>query len=417
MNSRERVLKAINHEEPDRVPIDLGGSVVTGIMAGALVRLRQRLGLEGDVKVYDVFQMLGEVTLDLVEKLGIDVLPVQPEAIHFAHLLNRDTRPWTLFDGTPVLMPGAFEVEVAPNGDWLLHENGDPRRPVIARMPQGGFYFDDLNAIKWDPDFTPPPIESLRASGWNRATGEHLRYLQDRARLLRRTTDKALLLMAGGLGPPMVGSFPERLVLLVTEQGYVRELMDLGAEVALENLRLYWEALGQDVDVIVVSALDYGGQQRELFSPALFEELFVPCYRKQCDWIHRHTPWKTFQHCCGSIPNLIEPLMRAGIDVLNPVQTSAQGMDPRWLKETFGDRITFWGGGVDTQRVLSFGTPEEVRQDVARRIEIFGPGGGFVWNPIHNVQYDVPPENVVAAIEAVHEFGRYPLQCTPTESP
>ncbi len=413
MNSRERVLTAINHQEPDRVPIDLGGSIVSGIMAGALVRLRRHLGLDGPVKVYDVFQMLGQVAFDLVERFELDLLPVEPEAIFFDHLPNRDYRPWKLFDGTEVLMPGAFAVEVSPAGDWLMHEDCDPARPVIARMPKDGYYFDKLDIIGWDRDYQPPAIEALRRSGWRRLTDDVLRHLQETARVLRTTTDKALVLTNWGeatLGPPQVGSIAEWLVLLVTEPDYVKELMDLGAEIALDNLKLYWEALGDTIDIIHLDGYDYGAQNGEMFSPALFERFHVPCYQAQCDWIHRHTPWKVAKHCCGSISRLIEPMIRAGIDILNPVQTSARGMDPRWLKETFGDRITFWGGGVDTQRVLAFGTPEEVRADVTERMRVFGPGGGFIWAAIHNVQYHVPPENVVAALDAAREGGRYPIR-------
>jgi hypothetical protein len=414
MNSRERVLKAIDHEEPDRVPIDLGGSIVSGIMAGALVRLRRTLGMEErPVEVYDVFQMLGRVTPDLVEKLQIDMLPVEPEAITFDHLPNRDYKPWTLFDGTQVLMPGAFEVEVSPEGGWLLHEDSDPDKPVIARMPEGGFYFDQPSTTSWDMDFQPPALETLRSSGWGRLTDEALRYLQTQARFLRRTTDKALVLTNWGeaaLGPPMVGSLPDWLVLLVSEPDYVGELMDLGAEIAVDNLTLYWEAMGEDVDIIHLDGQDFGAQNREMFSPALFERFYEPCYRAQCDWIHRNTPWKVAKHCCGSVPNMIEPMIRAGIDILNPVQTSSAGMDARWLKESFGDRITFWGGGVDTQRVLPFAKPEEVYEHVVERLRIFAPGGGFLWSAVHNIQYTVPPENIVAAIQAVHDFGRYPIE-------
>jgi uroporphyrinogen-III decarboxylase len=413
MNSRERVLTAINHQEPDRVPIDLGGSITSGIMAGTLVRLRRHLGLHGDVKVYDAFQMLGEVASDLVERFDLDVLPVEPEAIFFEHLRNRDYKPWTLFDGTPVLMPGAFQVEVTPAGDWLLHEDGDPTKPVIGQMPKDGFYFDDRRITSTDPDFQPPSIESLQSSDWRRLTDEELSYLQEKANVLRRTTDKALIMTNWGkavLGPPMVGSLTEWLILMVTEPGYVQELMDLGTEIAIDNLKLYWEAIGEDIDIIHIDGYDYGTQNREMFSPALFERFHEPCYKVQCDWIHHNTPWKIAKHCCGSVPNLIEPMIRAGIDILNPVQTSAMGMDPQWLKDSFGERIVFWGAGADTQRIFPFGTPEDVRQDVAKRISSFGPGGGFVWAAIHNIQYDVPAENIVAAIEAVHEFGRYPLE-------
>jgi len=412
MDSRERVLKAINHEEPDRVPIDLGGSIVTGIMAGALVRLRQNLGIQGPVRVYDVFQMLGEVTTDLVERFELDLLPVEPEAIFFDHLPNRDYKPWTLFDGTEVLMPGAFQVSVSPDGDWLMHEDNDPGKAVVGHMPNGGFYFDKPSITGWNQNYTPPDIDSLRDSGWRRLTEDTLRFLQEKARVLRAASDKALVLTNWGeavLGPPQVGSIPEWLVLMATEPGYVRELMDLGAEIAIENLKLYWEALDDTIDIIHLDGYDYGTQAREMFSPKMFEQYQEPSYKSQCDWIHTNTPWKIAKHCCGSIPKLIEPMIRAGIDILNPVQTSAAHMNPQWLKDTFGDRVTFWGGGVDTQRVLPFGTAEEVRADVAERMRIFAPGGGFIWNTIHNIQYNIPPENIVAALETAREFGRYPI--------
>jgi uroporphyrinogen-III decarboxylase len=267
-----------------------------------------------------------------------------------------------------------------------------------------------LDSIRWNPDFKPPSIESLKHSNWRRLDQETLIYLQAKAENLRKNTDKALVLTNWGeaaLGPPSVGSIPDWLTLLVTEPAYVSELFDLATEIAIDNLKLYWGALGEDIDIIHLDGYDFGAQKRELFSPKIFEEFFEPCYKAQCDWVHTHTPWKTAKHCCGSIPNIIEPMTRAGIDILNPVQTSATGMDPKWLKETFGNRITFWGGGVDTQKVLPFGTPEEVYQHVAERTKILMPGGGFLWNSIHNIQYTVPPENILAAIQAVQDHGQY----------
>jgi len=411
MNSRERVLTTINHQEPDRVPVDLGGSLVSGIMAGALVRLREHLGLDHtQVRVYDCFQMLGEVTMDLVERFQLDLLPVEPEAIAFEHLKRRDYKPWTLFDGTGVWMPGAFEVTVSDRGEWLLHKDGDSDKEVIARMPKDGFYFDRIDRITWDQDYAPPSIESLVESGWCRVDEVTFSYLRGIAQVLRDTTDKALVLTSWGdapLGAPSVGSIPNWLTLLVTEPGYVGELFDLATEVAIDNLKQYWEVLGDTIDIIHLDGYDFGAQDRELFSPKVFERFYEPSYKAICDWVHTNTPWKTAKHCCGSIPRLIEPMIRAGIDILNPVQTSAAGMDPQWLKDSFGERITFWGGGVDTQEVLPFGTPEEVYEHVAERTHIMMPGGGFIWNPIHNIQYNVPPENIVAAIQAVQDHGRY----------
>ncbi|MFC1996163.1 uroporphyrinogen decarboxylase family protein [Chloroflexota bacterium] len=411
MNSRERVLAAINHQEPDRVPIDLGGSIVTGIMAGALVRLRKHLGMDHkSVKVYDCFQMLGEVTDDLIQKFKIDLLPVEPDAIVFGHLKRRDWKPWTLFDGTEVLVPGAFDVEITQSGEWLLHQDGNPTQKVVAKMPKDGYYFDQMSITAWNPNYKPPSIESLKNSRWRRLDEETLTYLQAKARELRRNTDKALVLTNWGeavLGPPTVGSLPEWLALLVTEPGYVGELFDLANSIAIENLKQYWEALGDTIDIIHMDGYDFGSQNREMFSPKIFEKFFEPCYKTQCGWIHKNTPWKTAKHCCGSITKIIEPMIRGEIDILNPVQTSASGMDAQWLKDTFGEHITFWGGGVDTQRILPFGTPEEVYKHVTERTKIMMPGGGFIWNAIHNIQYNIPPDNIIAAIQAVQDHGRY----------
>ena len=412
MNSRERVLAAVNHHEPDRVPIDLGGSIVTGIMAGALVRMREHLGLSAvPVRVYDQFQMLGEVTMDLVEHLQLDILPVEPKSISF-NLQNRDFKPWTLFDGSQVLVPGDFNVTVTDSGDWLMHDGGNAHNPVVARMPKDGFYFDRMDVSGWKLDYRPPCIAQLRQDGWRRLTDKQLRHFQETAHVLRDTTDKALVLTNwtdSVIGPASMGSVPEWLVILASDPEYVQDLMGLATEVGLENLKLYWEALGNTIDIFHIDGFDFGAQDREMFSPQAFRRFYVPTYRAQCDWIHANTPWKIAKHCCGSIPNLIEPMIEVGIDILNPVQTSAANMDPVWLKDTFGDRITFWGGGVDTQRVLPFGTPEDVKADVMERLRVFGPGGGFIWNPIHNVQYNVPPENMLTALNTVFEYGTYPI--------
>ena len=411
MTSRERVLAALNHKEPDRVPIDLGGSFVTGIAAQSLDRLRRRLGLEDrPVKVYDVMQMLGEVESDVAERLGVDVLPVEVPALTLG-VRRGDWKPWRLFDGTDVLVPGQFDADVSPEGDWLLRSPARPMSPPIARMPKDGFYFDEINYGGWDPDFKPPSIASLRQrlDSWL-LDDETLHYLQALARSLRRHTDKALMLGAwGATGMHYVGKLVEFWCLLSEDRAYVRDLFALSTEAAIENLRLLWQAVGENVDVIAVTGLDFGTQRSEWFSPEVFREVYVPPLQEQFTWIHKYTPWKIFEHSCGSIPNLIGDLVDAGLDALNPVQTSAAGMDPAWLKKSFGDRLTFWGGGVETQSTLAFGTPDEVRAEVAERIRIFAPGGGFVFNPVHNIQANTPPENIIAAYETVLAAGRYPI--------
>jgi uroporphyrinogen-III decarboxylase len=207
-----------------------------------------------------------------------------------------------------------------------------------------------------------------------------------------------------------VGSIPDFLVLMLERPGYVKELFAARTETALDNLAKAWRYLGENIDVLGLDGTDYGSQNAELFSPELFAELYVPFFKLQNDWVHRHTPWKTWLHTCGSVTRILPHLVEAGIDVLNPVQTSAAGMDPAWLKREFGKRIAFWGGGVDTQRTLPFASAEEVAAEVRERLRILAPGGGFVFNPIHNVQQGTPPENLIAAYDTAREAGRYPIR-------
>jgi len=405
MTSRERVMKALNFEEPDRVPLDLGGTIMSGIMAQALYGLRKELGLEErPPRVYEVFQMLGEVEADVVEALGIDVLPVEPQ-VQFFGLKRERYKPWRLFDGTPVLMPGDFEVALDSRGDFLLREGGRPDGPVAGRMPKEGYYFDMPAVAAFDPAFCPPPIEELRKTT-ERISDEDLAFLAARATRLRRETDKALLLGCwGSCGLPWVGGIPEFLVLMGTDREYVRRLFEFRTETALLNLERLWAAIGGNIDILGLDGTDFGAQKSELFSPAWFEDLFLPFYKIQNDWVHQNTTWKTWLHSCGSIVHVLPMLVESGVDVLNPVQCSAQGMDPSWLKQMFGREIAFWGGGVDTQHTLPFGTPDQVAAEVADRIRIFAPGGGYVFNPVHNVQANTPPRNIAVAYETARRMG------------
>jgi len=409
MTSRERVLRTLSHEEPDRVPFDLGGTVMSGIMAQSLDRFLRHSGTNGRrVRVYELFQMLGEVELDLAEQWEVDVLPVETPDLFF-DIRREDWKPWTLFDGTDVLVPGAFDVEINERGDWLLHAGGDPSRPVEGRMPKDGYYFDMYSIMSMDPDWEPPDLDTVRAKA-GRPSEEELRHLSDRASYLRKHTDKALIMLGKGWwGLGLEGSIPDSLMLLAERPDYVRGLLDLRTETAIENLRTVYDALGNNVDLVIIDGQDFGTQRAEIFSPGVFAELFAPRYATQVEWIHEHTPWRVWQHTCGSVPNLIPHLVDAGIDAINPVQTSAEGMGAEELVSRFGDEITFWGGGIDTQHTLPFGTPEDVHREVRERIETFAPGGGFVFAAIHNIQANTPPENIAAMLDALREYGEYPI--------
>jgi uroporphyrinogen-III decarboxylase len=235
-----------------------------------------------------------------------------------------------------------------------------------------------------------------------------LAHMAAEAKRLRDGTDKAVVLNGlPYLGVSYVGTLPDFMALLASDRDYVKELFAISSARALKNLARLWEAMGEDVDVVAVSGLDFGTQRSEWFSAEVFSEVYVPSFREQFQWISEHTTWKSFEHSCGSVARLVGLMSDAGLDALNPVQTSAAGMDPRWLKETYGGRLTYWGGGVETQSTLPFGTPDEVSREVAERLKVFGPGGGFVFCPIHNIQADTPPENIVAAYETARELGTY----------
>ncbi|MBI3948548.1 MAG: methyltransferase [Armatimonadetes bacterium] len=418
MTSRARVAKAINHEEPDRLPLDLGGSPVSGVQVSVVVALRQALGLPGPVKVVEPFQMLGEVDDDLRRALGVDTIGLGGRRTFFG-FENRDWKPWRLFDGTEVLVPGAFNTDPEPNGDVLMYPEGDRSAPPSGRMPRGGFYFDAV--------IRQPPIDeaALRVEDnleeFGPVSDDELAYFAREADRLSRETDLAIVANFGGTSfgdialvpglslkhPKGIRDVEEWYVSTLLRRGYVYEVFARQCEIGLSNLERIRQAVGDRVSVVFVTGTDFGTQRGPFASPTIYRELYQPFHRRVNDWVHARTPWKTFIHTCGGVEPLIEDFIAAGFDILNPVQCSAAGMDPAHLKARYGDRITFWGGGVDTQRTLPFGTPEEVRDEVRRRIEVFAPGGGFVFNTIHNVQVGTPVENALALYRAVREHGEY----------
>ncbi len=417
MNSKERLKLALAHREPDLVPFDLGSSAVTGMHVSSVYQLRQALHLDPPgtpVKVIEPSQMLGEIDFDLVQALEVDTVGLSSPLTMYG-FRKENWKEWRLFDGTPVLVPEAFNTEPEPDGSILMYAEGDRTAKPSARMPAGGFYFDNLerqlplDEEKLDPedncDFRP-------------VTPDQFEYLPDALRQLSMQPDKAIVANYWGAGygdvalvpgphlknPRGIRSISEWYMSLVIRPDYVRQVFERQCANVLEYLAAFYPIVGNAIDVVCISGTDFGMQRGPLVSPRTYRELFKPYHRAVNDWIHRNTTWKTFIHSCGSNVALLPDLIEAGFDILNPVQTSAAGMDPKNLKECFGDRVTFWGGGIDTQRTLPFGTPEDIRREVRERIEIFGRGGGFAFSPIHNIQPRVPVENLLALFEAVREY-------------
>jgi len=423
MTSRERVARALDHREPDRVPLDLGGTVVSGMHVSSVYRLRQALGVDPPgtpVKVIEPYQMLGEIGIDLMDRLGADVVSLASRDTLFG-FPNEGWKPWRLFDGTPVLVPGGFNTTPEKNGDILMYPEGDRSVRPSGRMPKGGYYFDTI--VRQGPlreeDLDPADnSEEFQPMG-----PENIGSLASEGERLRRETDRAVLANFGGVGfgdialvpapwlkdPRGIRDVEEWYISTVSRKDYVRRVFENQCEIGLANLQKLAEALTACVDILFVSGTDFGMQTGPFISPDAYRELYKPFHRRINDWVHENTPWKTFMHSCGSVVDLLPDIIDAGFDILNPVQCSAAGMEPERLKKEFGDRIVFWGGGSDTQHTLPFGDPEDVRREARERIRSFGPAGGYVFAAIHNIQAKIPEHNLLALFDAHGEASGYPL--------
>ena len=425
MNSRARVQLAINHQEPDRVPLDLGGSLVTGMNVSMVYRLRQALGLDAPgtpVKVIEPYQMLGEIGDDLAGTLGVDVVGLRHPRTMFGFRNDAAWKPWTTFDGTPVLVPQGFNTDPEPGGDILMYPEGDKTVPPSGHMPKNGWYFDAI------PRQGPVDYDNLdpadNTEEFEPISDADLEYFRVEAERLYTESDRAIFADFGGTGfgdialvpaawrrlpPKGIRAVEDWYMATAAEPDYVYAVFERQCEIALANLEKLYAVVGNRISIIFVTGTDFGTQRGPFISPVAYRKLYQPFHRQVNDWVHSHTTWKTFIHSCGSVLALIPDFLDAGFDIMNPVQCSAALMDPHELKRQFGERVTFWGGGVDTQHTLPNGTPDAVRAQVAERIRIFGPGGGYVFNTIHNVQPLTPIENLMAMYETVRECGRYPL--------
>ena len=416
MTSRERVQAALNHRQPDAVPIDFGGTAVTGMHVTCVAALRDHYGLEKrPVKLHEPYQMLGWIDEDLATAMGLDVAGVPGRTTIFG-FENTGWRAWRAPFGLEVLVSEHFKTTTDAKGDLLIYPQGDTSAPPSGRMPVGGYFADSI--VRQEPidDEKLDPADNLEEFGpVNDADLDYFRRESQRA----ARSGRGLIATFGGTAfgdialvpapflkhPKGIRDIAEWYVSTVSRRDYIHTVFQRQCEIALENLARIHQAIGNSVDAVFICGTDFGTQTSAFCSNQTLRELYCPYYKRVNDWIHRHTAWKTFKHSCGAVANFVPDFIDAGFDILNPVQCSARGMDPVELKKQFGERITFWGGGVDTQKTLPFGTPQEVREQVLRRCEIFAPGGGFVFNAIHNVQARTPVANIVAMIDAVHEFN------------
>ena len=412
MTSRERILAAIEHREPDRVPLDLGATPSSGISAIAYGRLKSHLGLAGGhTRVYDVVQQLAEPEDAILDRFGVDVLDI-------GRMFNTDPAAWydiKLADGQRAQYPLWFQPEPQPDGSFIarLKDGTD-----IAHMPRAGTFFDQslFPFLKGYPenfrgiDAAMGQIlwAALAHSPWDHASDPGFwETLRARALELRARTDRALMIVVG-CNLFEWGTFLRRLdgflMDLGSEPEKVEALLDALMERHLASLERVCAAVGDVADICRFGD-DLGTNSAPFMSPAMYRRYFKPRHAMLCDYVHGHSRMKTFLHSCGSIRALLPDLIEAGFEVINPVQTNCRHMEPEGLKRDFGRDICFWGGGCDTRHVLPNGTPDQVKSHVLERLTTFAPGGGFVFNTVHNILSDVPPQNIVAMYDALREFN------------
>lgn len=374
MKSRQRVLCAVNHQVPDRMPIDLGMNTSTGISAFAYWNLRKYLGMELDsVEIHDCVQILARVEEDILQKFHCDCILLKPHP--------KKTRLWGPKGDYLFRVPEYFRPQKQPNGDWNIRFNGQ-----FMRMPESSYFFDG----DWIS------FENM----WEDALLTE--YAREAERIYKET-DYFTMMKAGY---PFFHADLDYFCKMILEPEEVAEENRERLKLELQNAGKLIRNFAGNLQAICLTG-DLGAQNGPLCRPDDFWELVVPYLKQYCDFIHRNSDFKIFFHSCGAIEPFLEAFIECGVDMINPVQISAAGMDPQRLKENYGDRITFWGGGCNTQEVLGQKTPEEVSEHVKDLVAIWKPGGGYVFNPVHNVMADVPPENVVSAYEAAYRNSFY----------
>lgn len=417
MEARQRVATALNHKSPDRVPVDFGATSVTGMHVLAVENLRKYYGLEDKpVRVVDPSQMLGEVDAELMEIIGIDTVAARGRKDSFGidndGPLKEYRTPW----GQTVLVQEGFRTTNDEKGDVLAYPEGDLSASPCARMPSNGYFFDAIIRQKPFKEEDLDPEDNLEEYGM--VTDNDLKYWKEITHRAR-VTGKAVVAALGGtaLGdiahipgmklknPNGIRDITEWYMSMIIRPDYIKTIFERQTEIALDNFSRLYPVIGDNIDVVYICGTDFGTQDSTFCAPEQFDELWLPYYKRINGWIHEHTGWKTFKHSCGAVEPFMSRFIEAGFDIINPVQINAKGMDPVHLKNTYGKDLVFWGGGVDTQKTLPYGTPEKVREEVLCLCDIFARDGGFVFSTVHNVQANVPVENLVAMINAIKEFN------------
>jgi hypothetical protein len=417
MTSRQRLQRVLEHQPVDKLCVDFGAGGQTGIGCCAVHWLREAILGKSDhkVKVTEPYQMLGEIDEALRKSLGLDVVGVHPPADMFG-VRAEGWKPFTMpVDGTEVLVPKQFNYTSNGDGSLLMHPEGDTSVPASAKMPHESYFWDAVNRQGPIDESTLDPMDNCEEFGV--MSDADVECFKQKVDWYYENTDAGIYLTFPGIAFGDIALVPatwmkhtkgirdveEWYISTAMRRDYIYKVFEKQCEIGLKNIEKLAPVLGNKVQVVFVSGTDFGTQRGPFISPQAYRDLYKPFQKVINDKIHELTGWKVFIHSCGGIYPLIPDLIEAGFDVLNPVQCSATDMDPARLKREFGDELVFWGGGVDTQKTLPFGTPDEVYKEVSERIEILSSNSGFVFNSIHNIQSNVPVENILAMFKAIED--------------
>jgi len=420
--SRERVLAALRHEETDRVPIDLGSHASSTIAALAYMKLRAHLNLAQDElpRMYNTWGQYCDVQDEILDHLGCDVVPLHRAISSFSIYNDGPWKEWTLVDGSKCQVPAEFTPVKDRDGDWQWFEDGK----MIAKMPGEGLHGFTLFWSPMEGEPTREKIDQLLASENNnfisriKTSDREVKYLiSEAARLRDSDNTRAVLFQHGGTileNAQGIFGWDEIFVRCITDPDLVHYFLAALTEIHLDTLKRTLDAAGGVVDIIQFGD-DLGMQGAPLMEPDMYREIFLPYHKKMFTFVRDNYPnVHVMLHCDGAVFDLIPDMIDAGMQIFNPLQSDCAGMDPATIKRIYGGKITIWGAGCDTHGTLVRGTSGQIREDVRRRIQVLAPGGGFVFNQIHNVLGEIPPEQVLAMIHAAHEFGQYPIQAEAT---
>lgn len=417
MNSKERFDLAVNHKQPDKMVVDFGATPTTGIHVLAVENLRRHYGLEmKPVRVVDPYQMLGEVDEELREILGADAIGAKGKNSSFGFYNHAPFKEYTTPWGQIVLVPEGFQTTIDESGDTLSYPAGDKTADPSAKMPKASYFFDAIIRQQPFKEEDLNPEDNLEEHGF--ISDNDLVYWKETTEKAR-ATGKAVIAGLGGtaLGdiahvpgmklkrPKGIRDITEWYMSIMMRPDYIKAIFDRQTEIALDNFSRLNGVIGNNIDAVFICGTDFGTQDSTFCAPEQFDDLWMPYYKRINNWIHENTSWKTFKHSCGAVEPFMSRFIEAGFDIINPVQINAVGMDPVHLKKTYGKDLVFWGGGIDTQNALPNYSPEKIREEVLKLCDIFAKDGGYVFNTVHNIQANVPVENLVAMIDAVKEFN------------